>query len=123
MANVQSISEAVRRAPHDGEMTDLPPGLAESLQALNQSENNGHKNKEGKIEIDPSRDALLPECSRKTLDSQYLLPGETYQECFARAAVTGSDDIEHARRLYEIFSTLKALPATPGLKTGACRAN
>lgn len=122
MLGERLIAPGLKPSVAGGLADELPPGLQDALERLNYSENNGHKNQEGparfaryKIEIDPSRDALLPECSRKTLNAQYLLPGETFQECFARAAVTGSDDIDHARRLYDIFSTQKAMPATPGI--------
>ena len=38
------------------------------------------------IETDPSRDALLTEFGKETLNDRYLLPGETYQDLFARVA-------------------------------------
>ncbi len=38
------------------------------------------------VHIDKSRDALLTDFGRATLDDRYLLPGETYQDLFARVA-------------------------------------
>src|SRR5689334_9333614 len=49
-----------------------------------------------KVQIDPSRDALLTDFGKKTLDDRYVLPGETYQDMFARVATAYSDDAEHA---------------------------
>ena len=38
------------------------------------------------IETDPSRDDLLTEFGKDTLTDRYLLPGEGYQDLFARVA-------------------------------------
>src|SRR5690606_31060341 len=38
----------------------------------------------GQVRTDPSRDALLTDFGKATLDDRYLLPGETYQDLFAR---------------------------------------
>ena len=37
-----------------------------------------------KVVTDPSRDALLTDFGKTTLDDRYLLPGESYQDMFAR---------------------------------------
>ena len=39
-----------------------------------------------KVVTDPSRDALLTEFGKTTLTDRYLLPGESYQDMFARVA-------------------------------------
>jgi ribonucleoside-diphosphate reductase alpha chain len=39
-----------------------------------------------KVEVDRSRDALLTEFGKTTLEDRYLLPGESYQDMFARVA-------------------------------------
>jgi len=70
------------------------------------------------IALDPSRDALLTEFGRKTLEDRYLLPGETSQEMFARVARTYGDDAHHAQRLYDYISKLWFMPATPILSNG-----
>ncbi len=70
------------------------------------------------IRIDPSRDALLTEFGRDTLDDRYLLPGETYQDLFARVAAAYAEDAGHAQRLYDYISRLWFMPATPVLSNG-----
>jgi ribonucleoside-diphosphate reductase alpha chain len=44
------------------------------------------------IVTDPKRDALLTDFGKETLDDRYLLPGETYQDLFARVADAYADD-------------------------------
>src|SRR5687768_1071293 len=44
------------------------------------------------VQTDASRDALLTEFGKDTLDDRYLLPGETYQDLFARVADAYADD-------------------------------
>lgn len=70
------------------------------------------------IELDPSRDALLTEFGKKTLEDRYLLPGESFQDMFARVARTYGDDAHHAQRLYDYISKLWFMPATPVLSNG-----
>ncbi len=70
------------------------------------------------IVTDPSRDALLTDFGKKTLDDRYLLPGETYQDMFARVAKAFSDDGAHAQRIYDYISRLWFMPATPVLSNG-----
>ncbi len=38
-----------------------------------------------KVEVDRSRDALLTDFGKTTLEDRYLLPGESYQDMFARS--------------------------------------
>ncbi|MBI1365042.1 MAG: ribonucleoside-diphosphate reductase subunit alpha [Alphaproteobacteria bacterium] len=70
------------------------------------------------IKLDPSRDALLTDFGKKTLDDRYVLPGESYQEMFARVARTYGDDADHAQRLYDYISKMWFMPATPVLSNG-----
>ena len=70
------------------------------------------------IITDPSRDALLTDFGKKTLDDRYLLPGESYQDMFARVASAYADDSAHAQRLYDYISKLWFMPATPVLSNG-----
>ena len=70
------------------------------------------------IATDPARDALLTEFGKDTLDDRYLLPGETYQDLFARVADAYADDQDHAQRLYDYISKLWFMPATPILSNG-----
>ena len=71
-----------------------------------------------KVEIDPSRDALLTEFGKETLKDRYLLPGETYQDLFARVASAYAADADHAQRVYDYISKLWFMPATPVLSNG-----
>ena len=71
-----------------------------------------------KVVTDPSRDALLTEFGKTTLNDRYLLTGETYQDMFARVATAFADDIGHAQRIYDYISKLWFMPATPVLSNG-----
>jgi len=70
------------------------------------------------IVTDESRDALLTDFGKDTLDDRYLLPGEKYQDLFARVADAYADDADHAQRLYDYVSKLWFMPATPVLSNG-----
>ena len=71
-----------------------------------------------KVEIDRSRDALLTDFGRTTLEDRYLLPGESYQDMVARVATAFADDSDHAQRIYDYISQLWFMPATPVLSNG-----
>src|SRR5579875_486463 len=71
-----------------------------------------------KVEVDRSRDALLTDFGRTTLEDRYLLPGESYQDMFARVATAFSDDADHAQRVYDYISQLWFMPSTPVLSNG-----
>ncbi|WP_298023876.1 ribonucleoside-diphosphate reductase subunit alpha [uncultured Parasphingopyxis sp.] len=72
------------------------------------------------ITLDPSRDELLTDFGKETLKDRYLLPGESFQDLFARvaSAYADKDDSEHAQRLYDYISKLWFMPATPVLSNG-----
>jgi ribonucleoside-diphosphate reductase alpha chain len=70
------------------------------------------------IVTDETRDALLTEFGKETLRDRYLLPGESYQDLFARVADAYADDADHAQRLYDYISKLWFMPATPVLSNG-----
>ncbi|MGL3819794.1 ribonucleoside-diphosphate reductase subunit alpha [Sphingopyxis sp. R3-92] len=70
------------------------------------------------VVTDKSRDALLTDFGKETLEDRYLLPGESYQDLFARVADAYADDAEHAQRLYDYISKLWFMPATPVLSNG-----
>lgn len=72
----------------------------------------------GKVRVDHSRDALLTEFGKATLIDRYLMPGESFQDMFARVAAFYSDDDEHAQRIYDYISQLWFMPATPILSNG-----
>ncbi len=71
-----------------------------------------------KITVDESRDDLLTDFGKETLNDRYLLPGESYQDLFARVADAYADDQDHAQRLYDYISKLWFMPATPVLSNG-----
>ena len=71
-----------------------------------------------KVEVDRTRDALLTDFGKTTLEDRYLLPGESYQDMFARVATAFADDAEHAQRIYDYISNLWFMPATPVLSNG-----
>ncbi|MFL1461233.1 ribonucleoside-diphosphate reductase subunit alpha [Roseococcus sp. DSY-14] len=72
----------------------------------------------GQVQVDRSRDALLTDFGRATLDDRYLLPGESYQDLFARVASAYGDDTAHSQRIYDYISKLWFMPATPVLSNG-----
>src|ERR1700754_1054148 len=71
-----------------------------------------------KVEVDRSRDALLTDFGKTTLEDRYLLPGESYQDMFARVAKAYADDQDHAQRIYDYMSRLWFMPSTPVLSNG-----
>ncbi|MGB3165232.1 MAG: ribonucleoside-diphosphate reductase subunit alpha [Alteraurantiacibacter sp.] len=70
------------------------------------------------VKTDSARDANLTAFGKETLTDRYLLPGESYQDLFARVADYYADDEEHAQRLYDYISNLWFMPATPVLSNG-----
>ncbi len=71
-----------------------------------------------KVEVDRSRDALLTDFGKTTLEDRYLLAGESYQDMFARVATAYADDADHAQRVYDYISKLWFMPSTPVLSNG-----
>src|SRR5579862_8182143 len=71
-----------------------------------------------KVEVDRSRDDLLTDFGKTTLQDRYLLPGESYQDMFARVATAFADDADHAQRIYDYISKLWFMPSTPVLSNG-----
>jgi ribonucleoside-diphosphate reductase alpha chain len=70
------------------------------------------------VRVDRSRDVLLTEFGKATLADRYLLPGESYQDLFARVASYFGSDAAHAQRIYDYISKLWFMPATPVLSNG-----
>ncbi|MDA5193033.1 ribonucleoside-diphosphate reductase subunit alpha [Govanella unica] len=73
------------------------------------------------VEVDSSRDALLTEFGKATLADRYLMPGEDFQDMFARVASAYGDDSAHAQRIYDYISRLWFMPATPVLSNGGTK--
>ena len=70
------------------------------------------------VRVDRSRDALITDFGRATLDDRYLLPGESYQDLFARVSSFYGEDGAHAQRIYDYMSKMWFMPATPVLSNG-----
>ncbi|MEM6901661.1 MAG: ribonucleotide reductase N-terminal alpha domain-containing protein, partial [Pseudomonadota bacterium] len=70
------------------------------------------------VTVDRARDDKLTAFGKATLTDRYLMPGESYQDLFARVSSYYADDTEHANRLYDYISRLWFMPATPVLSNG-----
>ena len=70
------------------------------------------------VRVERGRDALLTDFGRATLGDRYLMPGEGFQDLFARVASYYGDDAGHAQRLYDYMSQFWFMPATPVLSNG-----
>jgi ribonucleoside-diphosphate reductase alpha chain len=73
------------------------------------------------LKLDRSRDALLTAFGKATLSDRYLMPGESFQDMFARVSCAYADDADHAQRLYDAMSQLWFMPATPILSNGGTK--
>jgi ribonucleoside-diphosphate reductase alpha chain len=78
----------------------------------------GPKPKPSDLVLDHTRDALLTPFGKATLTDRYLMPGESFQDMFARVSCAYADDVQHAQRLYDYMSRLWFMPATPILSNG-----
>src|SRR3546814_19096309 len=74
-----------------------------------------------RIRMDRARDAKLTVFGKATLTDRYLMPGESFQDLFARVAMHFADDTAHAQRLYDYISNLWFMPATPVLSNGGTK--
>ena len=70
------------------------------------------------IKTNPARDEKLTAFGKATLTDRYLMPGETFQDMFARVASAYADNQAHAQRLYDYMSNLWFMPSTPVLSNG-----
>jgi ribonucleoside-diphosphate reductase alpha chain len=71
------------------------------------------------VKIDFSKDSLLDDFAKITLQDRYMVGYETSpQEAFARAATAFADNDAHAQRLYDYVSNLWFMFATPVLSNG-----
>ena len=96
----------------------LGNALAAAAREASQPDSKKINDRRFEIAIDPARDANLTEFGKETLTDRYLLPGECYQDLFARVADAYADDQAHAQRLYDYISNLWFMPATPVLSNG-----
>lgn len=70
------------------------------------------------IKIDGEKDDRLSNFGKAVLKDRYLMPGESYQDLFARVACHYADDQDHASRIYGYISNLWFMPSTPVLSNG-----
>jgi len=95
-------------------------GAAPLLRGLQADE--VYQNERGiRVTLDRGRDALLTRFGKETLKDRYLMPGESWQDLFARVAGHFADDSAHAQRLYDYISKLWFMPATPVLSNGGTK--
>ncbi|WP_340588490.1 ribonucleoside-diphosphate reductase subunit alpha [Erythrobacter alti] len=94
--------------------------LAEATRAASKADSDSKTIQPRRFDVktDAERDANLTAFGKETLEDRYLLPGESYQDLFARVADAYADDAEHAQRLYDYISNLWFMPATPVLSNG-----
>ncbi len=78
----------------------------------------GRRPQPSDLQLDRGRDSLLTVFGKATLTDRYLMPGESFQDLFARVACAYADDVAHAQRLYDAISRLWFMPATPILSNG-----
>ncbi|WP_299616612.1 ribonucleoside-diphosphate reductase subunit alpha [Pelagibius sp.] len=99
---------------------DSPTGESDSEELLGNGQiRDEFQNERGiKVRIHRERDALLTAFGKATLSDRYLMPGESFQDLFARVAAYYADDSDHAQRLYDYISQLWFMPATPVLSNG-----
>jgi ribonucleoside-diphosphate reductase alpha chain len=93
-------------------------GIAESIERVVEAAARPQLQLVRKVEVDRSRDALLTDFGKTTLEDRYLLAGESYQDMFARVATAFADDADHAQRIYDYISQLWFMPSTPVLSNG-----
>lgn len=72
----------------------------------------------GEVRIEESRNENLTDFGKAVLQDRYLMPGEKFQDMFARVADYYGDDMAHSQRLYDYMSNLWFMPATPILSNG-----
>jgi ribonucleoside-diphosphate reductase alpha chain len=73
------------------------------------------------VRVDRSRDSLLTDFGRATLSDRYLMPGEDFQDLFARVSSYYGEDAAHAQRIYDYMSRMWFMPSTPVLSNGGTR--
>jgi ribonucleoside-diphosphate reductase alpha chain len=93
-------------------------GVAESIERVVEAVARPQLQLVRKVEVDRSRDDLLTDFGKTTLEDRYLLAGESYQDMFARVATAYADDADHAQRIYDYISKLWFMPSTPVLSNG-----
>ncbi|QAY80203.1 ribonucleoside-diphosphate reductase subunit alpha [Sphingosinicella sp. BN140058] len=103
-----------------GDLAVAAAALATTVAASAPAEDKVHETPAPRfaLTLDHSRDKLLTDFGKDTLQDRYLLPGERYQDLFVRVAGAYADDRDHAQRMYDYMSQLWFMPATPVLSNG-----
>jgi ribonucleoside-diphosphate reductase alpha chain len=110
--------QAVIATPSRPAANDDSEGAQEALLGADQIRDEFQNERGIKVHMDRSRDANLTVFGKATLSDRYLMPGESFQDLFARVAAHYADDSAHAQRLYDYISRLWFMPATPVLSNG-----
>ena len=74
----------------------LASAMATAMKDAGKTDSKKVNDRRFNIVTDPSRDARLTDFGKDTLTDRYLLPGEVYQDLFARVADAYADDEAHA---------------------------
>lgn len=114
MLDIASMDESLQLKPAATKLPSPNQPAAQDAAADSKTVNK----RRFEIITDAARDNLLTEFGKETLRDRYLLPGEEYQDLFARVADAYADDQDHAQRLYGYISKLWFMPATPVLSNG-----
>ncbi len=93
-----------------------PAGEAANVIPLHKE--HGVTNKNFTVQNNAKKDDRLSNFGKAVLKDRYLMPGESYQDLFARVACYYADDQAHATRIYDYISNLWFMPATPVLSNG-----
>ena len=98
--------------------SDVPESTLEYNLASNIGETIAQNERGIRIKINSDRDELLTTFGKATLTDRYLLPGESYQDLFARVAMHFSENSALAQRIYDYISQHWFMPSTPVLSNG-----
>ncbi len=115
-ASMDESDEIMEISPESEDVDNLP--LETDAQSHEKVRDFAQNDRGIRVHMDRSRDARLTEFGKATLSDRYLLPGESYQDLFARVAMHFADNSAHAQRLYDYISKLWFMPATPVLSNG-----
>ena len=114
-----AIEEAVRNFPSKQKIKDLDKRT--DLFSLTQETELFQNDRGITVKIDRSKDSNLTNFGKATLSDRYLGFNESFQDLFARVAITYADNNLHGQRIYNYISDLWFMPATPILSNGGTK--
>jgi ribonucleoside-diphosphate reductase alpha chain len=114
-----AIEEAVRKFPSKQKIKNLSKRA--DLFSLTQETELFQNDRGITVKIDRSKDSNLTNFGRATLSDRYLGFNESFQDLFARVAITYADNNLHGQRIYNYISDLWFMPATPILSNGGTK--